>query len=63
MARPAQAGAQRAAELLLTGRRFDGREAVAMGLALEAVAPDEVLTRGLALAHVDVASGRPWAPP
>jgi enoyl-CoA hydratase/carnithine racemase len=33
---PRRAGAMRAAELLLTGRRFDGRAAVSYGLALEA---------------------------
>jgi enoyl-CoA hydratase/carnithine racemase len=43
-------GAQRAAELLLTGRRFDGREAARIGVALEAVGADEVLPRAQALA-------------
>jgi enoyl-CoA hydratase/carnithine racemase len=48
---PRRAGAQRAAELLLTGRRFSGREAVAWGLALEAVPGDQVLARAKALAE------------
>jgi enoyl-CoA hydratase/carnithine racemase len=47
---PRKVGAQRAAELLFTGRRFDGREAQAMGLALEAVPKGQVLSRATALA-------------
>lgn len=47
---PHLVGAQRANELLLTGRRFNGRDAVAMGLALEAVPGDEVLARAQTLA-------------
>jgi enoyl-CoA hydratase/carnithine racemase len=35
---------------LFTGRRFDGREAQAMGLALEAVPKGQVLSRATALA-------------
>ena len=44
-------GDQRAAELLWTGRRFDGREAARMGLALDALPAPEVLPRALALAE------------
>lgn len=40
---PRRAGAQRAVELLLSGRRFDGKEAVSLGLALEAVPAAEVV--------------------
>lgn len=47
---PRRVGAERAAELLLTGRRFDGREAQAMGLVLEAVPQAQVLPRAMALA-------------
>jgi enoyl-CoA hydratase/carnithine racemase len=47
---PRKVGAQRAAELLFTGRRFDGKEAAGMGLALEAVPRDQVLSRATALA-------------
>ncbi|NVJ13386.1 enoyl-CoA hydratase/isomerase family protein [Myxococcus sp. AM010] len=47
---PRRAGAQAAAELLLTGRRFDGREAVKLGLALEAAPAGQVLTRAQELA-------------
>lgn len=47
---PRRAGAQAAAELLLTGRRFDGKEAVRLGLALEAAPAGTVLVRARALA-------------
>lgn len=47
---PRRVGAQRAAELLLTGRRFDGREAASIGVALEALPADAVLPRAQALA-------------
>jgi enoyl-CoA hydratase/carnithine racemase len=57
---PRKVGAQRAAELLLTGRRFDGREAQAMGLALEAAPAGQVLARALGLAK-QIASGGPLA--
>jgi enoyl-CoA hydratase/carnithine racemase len=57
---PRRAGAQRAAELLFTGRRFSGREAVAMGLGLEAVAGAETRPRAVALAH-QVAANAPLA--
>lgn len=57
---PRRVGAQRAAELLLTGRRFHGVEAAQMGVALEAVAADEVLPRARALA-AQIASNAPLA--
>ena len=47
---PRRVGAQRAAELLLTGRRFSGVEAAQMGVALEAVEATDVLSRAQALA-------------
>ncbi len=57
---PRKVGTQRAAELLFTGRRFDGREAKSMGLALEAFPAGEVLPRAKALA-AQWASGGPLA--
>jgi enoyl-CoA hydratase/carnithine racemase len=57
---PRRAGVQRAAELLFTGRRFDGREAVAMGLGLEAVEAERVLPRALELAR-QIATSAPLA--
>lgn len=57
---PRRAGPQRAAELLLTGRRFDGREAVAMGLGLEALPASETLPRAVHLAQ-DIARNAPLA--
>jgi enoyl-CoA hydratase/carnithine racemase len=57
---PWRAGAQRSAELLLTGRRFDGREAVHLGLALEATPGPEVLARARKLA-AQVAANAPLA--
>jgi enoyl-CoA hydratase/carnithine racemase len=50
-------GDQRAAEILLTGRRFDGREAVRIGAALEAVPAKEVLPRATALAQTIAEQG------
>ncbi len=47
---PRIVGPMRAAELLFTGRLFDGIEAAAFGLALDAVAADEVLSTAVALA-------------
>lgn len=47
---PARVGAERARELLFTGRRFSGRDAVGMGMGLEALADAEVMPRALALA-------------
>ncbi len=57
---PRKVGAQRAAELLLTGRRFDGREAQAMGLALEAMPQPRVFPRAMELAK-QIAFGAPLA--
>ncbi len=57
---PRRAGAQRAAELLFTGRRFDGREAVSMGLGLEAVEAERTLPRALELAR-QIAASAPLA--
>lgn len=48
---PRRAGAQRAAELLLTGRRFDGRAAASYGLALEALPKADLHARAKALAE------------
>ena len=47
---PRLVGPQRAAELLYTGRLFTGAEAAGYGLALEAVATEDVLPRTLELA-------------
>jgi enoyl-CoA hydratase/carnithine racemase len=57
---PLRAGPQRAAELLLTGRRFDGREAVRLGLALEAAPSAGALARARALA-ASIAANAPLA--
>lgn len=43
-------GLQRAAELVLTGRVVDGREAAGIGLALECLEPDELMPRAAGLA-------------
>ncbi|MDQ2649399.1 MAG: enoyl-CoA hydratase-related protein [Actinomycetota bacterium] len=48
---PRLVGVERALELLMTGRMFSGADAVAMGLALEALPKDEVLPRALELAR------------
>lgn len=47
---PRRIGAERAAELLMSGRRFDGTQAAAMGLALEALPGDRVLARAKEIA-------------
>ncbi|MEW5853321.1 MAG: enoyl-CoA hydratase/isomerase family protein [Myxococcota bacterium] len=57
---PLRVGLQRATELLTTGRRFTGRDAVTMGLALEAVPGTEVLPRAQALAR-EMAQSAPVA--
>lgn len=57
---PRKVGPQRAAELLLTGRRFDGREAAAMGLALRAVPAARVREEALAMAQ-SIATNAPLA--
>lgn len=48
---PRLAGVSRAMELLLTGRIFSGEEAVAMGLASQAVEADQVLPTAMAIAR------------
>ncbi|QSQ22679.1 enoyl-CoA hydratase/isomerase family protein [Pyxidicoccus parkwayensis] len=57
---PWRAGVQAAAELMLTGRRFDGKEAVRLGLALEAAPSGMVLARARALA-TQIAGNAPLA--
>jgi enoyl-CoA hydratase/carnithine racemase len=54
---PARCGVERARELLLTGRRFDGKEAVRLGLGLESVADEEVVPRALSIATVIAKNG------
>ncbi|GAA4510119.1 enoyl-CoA hydratase/isomerase family protein [Brevibacterium yomogidense] len=48
---PRRIGYQRAMDLLLTGRIFDGKEAVQLGLATTAVPADEVLSTAMRIAH------------
>src|SRR3954454_22847392 len=48
---PRVAGLANAADVLLTGRLFDGAEAVALGLAGRALPAGEVLPAALAIAH------------
>lgn len=48
---PRRVGPQRGAELLLTGRRFGGRDAAAWGMALEACPAANVLPRAKELAE------------
>lgn len=57
---PLRAGAMRGAELLYGGRRFDGREAQRLGLALEALPKAEVRPRAMELAR-EIASAAPLA--
>lgn len=57
---PLRAGAMKGLELLMTGRRFDGREAAKLGIALEAVPAVDVLTRATALAR-SIARNAPLA--
>jgi enoyl-CoA hydratase/carnithine racemase len=54
---PRRVGAQRAAELLFTGRRFDGEEAACIGLALDVVDDADVLSRARTLAAGIAAQG------
>jgi enoyl-CoA hydratase/carnithine racemase len=57
---PRLVGVQMAANLLYTGRRIDGEEAVRIGLADELVPSDELRERALALA-TDIAESAPFA--
>ncbi len=57
---PRAVGAQRAAQLLLTGRRIDGEEAAAIGLVDRLVGDDEVRAGAIALAG-EVAASAPLA--
>lgn len=57
---PRAVGAERAAELLFTGRLVTGAEAVELGLARHAVPAPEVLPRATALAR-EMAVAAPWA--
>ena len=57
---PRRVGAQRAAELLFTGRTFDGKEAVAMGLAMASAPRGEVLPLARKVA-ADIAASAPLA--
>lgn len=57
---PRRVGPQRAAELLMTGRRFGGRDAVAWGMALEACASARVLERAQEVAQ-QIADAAPLA--
>lgn len=54
---PRKVGAPVAAELLLTGRRFDGREADRMNLALRAVQKEHALGEAIATAKKIAANG------
>lgn len=54
---PHRVGAQRAAELLLTGRRFDGREAERIGLAVRALPANAVRAEALRVATSMAANG------
>lgn len=57
---PARMGAQRAAEVLFTGRWVSADEAVESGIALRVVASDALMTEALDLAH-RIAAGSPQA--
>ncbi len=57
---PRLVGVSQAAELLFTGRLFDGAEAARMGLVSSAVPADEVLDTAIALAE-EVAANAPIA--
>ena len=48
---PRRVGLQRAAELTFTGRIVEGLEAAEIGLALECVEPDQLMTRTIELAE------------
>ncbi|MFD3428283.1 enoyl-CoA hydratase/isomerase family protein [Nocardia fluminea] len=53
---PRLAGLANAADIMLTGRTFDGDEAKSLGLANAALPADEVLMTAMAVAH-DIATG------
>ncbi len=53
-------GYQRAAELTLSGRLVKAEEALALGIFLEVVAPDQLISRSLEVAH-QIASRPPQA--
>jgi enoyl-CoA hydratase/carnithine racemase len=55
---PRRVGPQRAVELLMTGRRFSGRDAVHWGMALEACPSERVLPRAKEVAE-QIASAAP----
>lgn len=57
---PRRLGAQRAASVLLSGRMFDGREAVTLGLAMESTPKGQALERAMAIAK-DLAAASPLA--
>jgi enoyl-CoA hydratase/carnithine racemase len=52
---PRLVGLAKAADILLTGRTFDGAEAVELGIASKVFANDEVLPHALEVAH-DIAA-------
>jgi enoyl-CoA hydratase/carnithine racemase len=58
---PRRVGSQRALELLLTGRKFSGREAAELGLALRAVPREAVLAEARALAREIAQNASPAA--
>ena len=54
---PRRVGLQRAAELIFTGRIVEGTEAAEIGMALECVEPDDLMTRVMEMA--DSIASRP----
>ena len=57
---PRVVGPQRAADVLFTGRRFSGADAVGFGLALDSAPAADTLAKAMALAH-QIASQSPEA--